>query len=199
MLIHSSTSVSIDPSFLGSNNTILYDLSTDDLGPAQYITQNGFAGTFSSRGRWLVDIPNSGEIVIRIEDYPFENGSSGSQWTIATAPFTPFDSLNPSTVYSTDGLVSSPFTLGSSGTSIGHLGGYNNPPDDDVGGTSPNSSNFVQLGNNIDGEAGLDESGFQLLKLRWFDSCYWGSGMTEMEVIQVTCVYTSGMDHLGIN
>ena len=57
MLIHSSTSVSIDPSpFLGSNNTILYDLSTDDLGPAQYITQNGFAGTFSSRGRWLVDI-----------------------------------------------------------------------------------------------------------------------------------------------
>ena len=46
------------------------------------------------------------------------NGAVGSQWEVAASAFTEYDSLNPGTIYSTDGLVSSPFTLGASGTAV---------------------------------------------------------------------------------
>ena len=58
--------------------------------------------------------------IIRIFDLGAGNGDVGSAWEIgnASAGFIEYDSLNPGTIYSTDGIVSSPFTLGASGTAV---------------------------------------------------------------------------------
>jgi hypothetical protein len=56
--------------------------------------------------------------VIRIFDLGADNGDTGSQWEVAAADFTEYNALTPSTIYTTEGLVSSPFTLGTSGTAV---------------------------------------------------------------------------------
>ena len=83
-----------------------------------YTTAAGFAGTFGSQGVGEYATPVSGDVVIRIFDLGAGAGDVGSQWTVASAAFTEYNSLTPSTIYSTDGLVDSPFTLGASGTAV---------------------------------------------------------------------------------
>ena len=85
-------------------------LNAGDTLLATYTSAAGFAGTFGSQGVGTYSTPSSGNVVIRIFDLGAGNGI-GSQWEAASA-FTEYDSLNPGTIYSTDGLVSSPFTLG---------------------------------------------------------------------------------------
>ena len=99
-----------------ATQTDLNLLAPGDILLASYTTQAGFAGTFASQGVGIYSTPSSGNIVIRIfelGDYCF-----GSQWEVAASAFTEYDPLNPATIYSTDGLVSSPFTLGTSGVTI---------------------------------------------------------------------------------
>ena len=99
----------VDPdTLLGEGDTLL----------ASYTSAVGWAGTFSSQGVGTYSTPSSGNVVIRIFDLGAGNGDTGSQWEVAAAAFTEYDSLNPGTIYSTEGLVSSPFTLGTSGTAV---------------------------------------------------------------------------------
>ena len=93
---------------LGAGDTLL----------TSYTTAVGFAGTFGSQGVGTYSTPSSGNVVIRIFDLGAGNGAVGSQWEVAASAFTEYDSLNPGTNYSTDGIVSSPFTLGTSGTAV---------------------------------------------------------------------------------
>ena len=84
-----------------------------------FTTQAGFAGTFGSQGVGVYSTPTSGNVVIRIFDSSaVDVGDFGSQWVVAASAFTEYDSLNPATIYSTDGLVNTPFTLGTSGTAV---------------------------------------------------------------------------------
>ena len=93
---------------LGAGDTLL----------ASYTTAVGFAGTFSSQGVGTYSTPGAGNVVIRIFDLGAVNGDVGSAWEVADFAFTEYDSLNPATIYSTDGLVNTPFTLGTSGTAV---------------------------------------------------------------------------------
>ena len=100
----------VDLNFLGAGDYLL----------ASYTTQAGLAGTFGSQGVGTYATPGSGNVIIRIFDLGAADGDVGSAWEIGNASvgFTEYDSLNPGTIYSTDGLVSSPFTLGTSGTAV---------------------------------------------------------------------------------
>ena len=73
-----------------------------------FTTAAGFAGTFGSQGVGTYATPGSGNVIIRIFDLGAANGDVGSAWEIgnASAGFIEYDSLNPGTIYSTDGLVS---------------------------------------------------------------------------------------------
>ena len=95
-------------------------LNAGDTLLATYTSAAGFAGTFGSQGVGTYATPGSGNVIIRIFDLGAANGDVGSAWEIgnASAGFIEYDSLNPGTIYSTDGLVSSPFTLGTSGTAV---------------------------------------------------------------------------------
>ena len=93
---------------LGAGDTLL----------TSYTTAVGFAGTFGSQGVGTYSTPSSGNVVIRIFNLGAGAGSVGSQWEVASYAFTEHDSHNPGTIYSTDGIVSSPFTLGTSGTAV---------------------------------------------------------------------------------
>ena len=89
----------------------------------QFNTGAGFAGTFNE-GVKTSSVGTSGEIVIRIFDLNPEVGDWGSQWTVASGTFNVYDPTVPSTIYSVNGLIDSPFTLpdalgnGGSGTAV---------------------------------------------------------------------------------
>ena len=93
---------------LGTGDNLLTSFTTDAAG----------YGTFASQGIGEYATPASGNVVIRIFDLGAGNGDVGSQWEVAAAAFTEYNSLTPSTIYTTEGLVSSPFTLGTSGTAV---------------------------------------------------------------------------------
>ena len=115
-LVHNGTDAAIEVGLdlLGTGDSFLSDTSGDALGTAQYTSAAGFAGSFSSQGVWESDVADSGEIVIRIIETGFGVGSVGSQWVVASANFTEYDSLVASTIYSSD-VATSGFTLGTSG------------------------------------------------------------------------------------
>lgn len=103
-----SAATSVDAgSLLGSGDNLVYSFTTGV----------GFAGTFNE-GVQTSDVGTSGEIVVRIFESGASVGSVGSQWTVATGTFNVYDSLAPATVYDANGLVDSPFTLGTSGTAV---------------------------------------------------------------------------------
>jgi len=98
-------------------------LGTGDNEVFQFDTGAGFAGTFNE-GVKTSSVGTSGEIVIRIFDLNPEAGEWGSQWTVASGTFNVYDPTVPSTIYSVNGLIDSPFTLpdalgnGGSGTAV---------------------------------------------------------------------------------
>ena len=83
----------------------------------QFDTGAGFAGTFNE-GVKTSSVGTSGEITIRIFDLNPTAGSVGSQWTVASGTFEVYNATVPSTIYSVNGLIDSPFTLGTSGTAV---------------------------------------------------------------------------------
>ena len=112
-LVHngSDAATQVELNLLGTGDSFLSDAS---LGTAQYTSAPGFAGSFSSQGVWESDVADSGEIVIRIIETGFGVGSVGSQWVVASASFTEYDSLVASTIYSSN-VADGGFTLGTSG------------------------------------------------------------------------------------
>jgi hypothetical protein len=106
-LVHNASDVatSVGLDLLGSGDAEL--ATVDSLAPN--------AATFSSQGVGQYDIANSGEIVIRVIEQGYTAGSVGSQFVVASAAFTVYDSLNPATIYSTEGAISGGFTEGVSG------------------------------------------------------------------------------------
>ena len=90
---------------------------------ASHITLAGMGGTFPSLGVFEFTPPtNSGVIFIRVFRYDPSASYVGSAWVVESYPFTEYNSLIASTIYSTDGIIDSPFYLGTSGIPIVHLG-----------------------------------------------------------------------------
>jgi len=112
-LVHNGSGISTNvdsATLLASGDTLIYT----------HTTATGDAGTFDSQGVIEFDPPtNSGVIFIRIFPLNDTNGDFGSAWVVASSPFTEYDSVTPGTVYSTGGVVDSPFFLGTSGTPVG--------------------------------------------------------------------------------
>ena len=85
---------------LGTGDTLLTSITTTE----------GYAGTFSSQGVGIYSTPNYGVVYIRV----YQTGDYGNllsgplpTWVVASSAFTEYDSLNPATIYSTDGIIPS--------------------------------------------------------------------------------------------
>ena len=106
-LVHNPSDVAtlVELNLLGSGDVELTQV--DSLSPN--------AATFSSQGVGQYDIASTGEIVIRVIEENYTVGSVGSQWVVASSAFTAYDSLNPATIYSTEGIIPGGFSEGSSG------------------------------------------------------------------------------------
>ena len=92
-------------------------LGTGDNLVTSFTTDAGWAGTFN-QGVVTSAAGTSGEIVIRIFESGASAGSVGSQFLVTSGTFNVYDSLAPATVHDADGVVDSPFTLGTSGTAV---------------------------------------------------------------------------------
>ena len=141
-LVHNNSGIPTDidwSTLRAPGDTIIYT----------YITLIGAYGTFASQGSIEFEAPPSGVVFIRILRLNSSAGDFGSAWIVASYPYTEYDPLNPSTIYTTDGIVNSPFYLGTSGTSIGNLGGQHPDPNDPLppigGGTGSCSTDVVLI------------------------------------------------------
>ncbi len=85
-------------------------LGTGDILLTSINTAEGYAGTFPSQGVGIYNIPFSGVLYIRV----YQTGDYGNllsgplpTWQVAGGEYRPYDSLVPSSIYSTEGVIPS--------------------------------------------------------------------------------------------